>query len=71
MMPHMDGLETFKELRKNSKLADASIIFMTAKIQQQDIDYYRKLGAADVVAKPFDPIALVYTIQGLLEKSSV
>jgi CheY-like chemotaxis protein len=58
MMPGMDGIETFKRLRTIPKLADTPIIFMTAKAMKHETDRYRELGAVDVIAKPFDPIAL-------------
>jgi CheY-like chemotaxis protein len=58
MMPGMDGIETFKRLRAIPKLAATPIVFMTAKAMKHETDRYRALGAVDVIAKPFDPIAL-------------
>jgi two-component system OmpR family response regulator len=58
MMPGIDGTETFKRLRAIPKLAETPVIFMTAKAMKHEIDRYRALGAADVIAKPFDPLAL-------------
>jgi len=58
MMPGMDGIETYKRLRKIPKLADTPIVFMTAKAMKHETDRYRALGAADVIPKPFDPITL-------------
>ncbi len=58
MMPGMDGIETFGRLRAIPKLANVPIVFMTAKAMTHEIDRYRALGAADVIAKPFDPITL-------------
>jgi CheY-like chemotaxis protein len=58
MMPGMDGIETYKRLRAIPKLAATPIVFMTAKAMKHETDRYRALGAADVIAKPFDPIAL-------------
>ena len=39
------------------------VIFMTAKVQQAEIDGYRKLGAAGVIAKPFDPMTLAERVR--------
>ncbi len=58
MMPGMDGIETYKRLRAIPKLAETPVIFMTAKAMKHETDRYRALGAADVIPKPFDPIAL-------------
>lgn len=58
MMPEMDGPATLRALRQQPKLADVPVVFMTAKVQPQEISHYRALGAIDVIAKPFDPMTL-------------
>ena len=63
MMPEMDGPTTLAELRKITDFSDIPAIFMTAKIQVNEIEEYKALGAIDVIAKPFDPMTLAETIQ--------
>ncbi|OGO93863.1 MAG: hypothetical protein A3F41_01490 [Coxiella sp. RIFCSPHIGHO2_12_FULL_44_14] len=58
MMPVMDGITTFRALRKRPVLENTPIIFMTAKSQASEIAEYRKMGALDVITKPFDPTIL-------------
>ena len=58
MMPEMDGPTLFKELRKKPQFSKTPVIFLTAKSQTQEVDDYIKLGALDVIIKPFDPITL-------------
>lgn len=58
MMPEMDGPETLCELEKRQVLATCPVVFMTAKIQPAEIEEYKRMGAADVIEKPFDPMAL-------------
>jgi CheY-like chemotaxis protein len=58
MMPEMDGVETFKQLRSFPQLASTPIIFMTAKAMRHETACYHALGAAGVIAKPFDPLTL-------------
>lgn len=58
MMPGMDGIETMQALKKLRQLDDIPMVFMTAKIQQSEIDYYLAAGASAVVPKPFDPMTL-------------
>ncbi len=58
MLPGMDGPSTFAALRKDPLMEDTPVIFMTGKVQPSDIQYYRDLGALDVIAKPFDPMTL-------------
>lgn len=58
MMPGMDGVETFRALRSQEATACVPIIFMTAKVQPQEVASYKTLGALAVIAKPFDPLTL-------------
>jgi len=43
MMPGMDGPTTLHELRKYPKLAETPAIFMTAKVQPDEIEQYKAL----------------------------
>lgn len=67
MMPEMDGPETYRALRALPSMGDVPIIFMTAKVQAKEIEYFKSLGASDVIAKPFDPITLPDQIQAIWE----
>jgi CheY-like chemotaxis protein len=58
MMPHMDGPETLERLREKEELADVPVVFLSAKVQPTEVAHYTSLGARDVIAKPFDPMAL-------------
>ena len=58
MMPGMDGPATLRELRGIPATAGTPAIFMTAKIQPSEVSQYLDLGALDVIAKPFDPMAI-------------
>lgn len=69
MMPGMDGLATFARLREHPDTAQIPVIFMTAKVQASEVAHYRQLGALDVISKPFDPMTLSQTIQGIWERA--
>jgi two-component system, OmpR family, response regulator len=58
MMPGMDGGETLAALRAQPDIAAIPAIFMTAKVRPEEVGRMRAMGAADVIPKPFDPIAL-------------
>ncbi len=62
MLPGLDGPGVLLELRKKPSLACTPAVFMTAKIQPQDIARYRALGALDVIPKPFQPSELAGTL---------
>lgn len=70
MMPGMDGTTTFQELRKIHNLTGVPVIFMTAKVQRQEIESYIKLGARGVITKPVDPMTLPELIVETLNKAS-
>lgn len=66
MMPGMDGPTTFGKLRAQEATARTPIIFMTAKIQKQEVTRYLELGALGVIGKPFDPMTLPQEIRKLV-----
>lgn len=68
MMPGMGGPETLEELRKLNATASTPVIFMTAKVQPQEIEYYKSLGAVDVISKPFNPLTLAVEIKKIMSQ---
>jgi CheY-like chemotaxis protein len=58
MMPGMDGLSTLARLRDLPGGESVPIVFMTAKVRPAEVARYRRIGATDVIAKPFDPMTL-------------
>jgi CheY-like chemotaxis protein len=62
MMPGMDGPATLEALRQLPS-GGVPVVFMTARVQAHEIARYRKMGAVDVIAKPFDPMSLAETVQ--------
>lgn len=58
MMPGIDGPTTLKRLKETLDLTEIAVVFMTAKVQSTEIDYYKSIGACNVVIKPFDAMTL-------------
>lgn len=54
MMPGMDGFEVCKIIRKNKKLDNLPVLFLTAKVDRESIIAGFKMGAQDYITKPFD-----------------
>ncbi len=71
MMPGMDGPTTLSALKKLPELKNIPVIFMTAKVQPSEISSYKKLGALDVISKPFDPMKLADQIKTIWQEHSV
>ena len=67
MMPGMDGPGTLQALRALPGVGSVPVAFMTAKVQPQEVDQYRSLGALDVIAKPFDPMQLPARVRDIWE----
>jgi len=66
MMPVMDGPATLARLRDNSKTANIPVVFMTACAQASELELFRSLGIAGVIAKPFDPMTLVDSVRAFV-----
>lgn len=68
MMPGMDGPTTMQEMRRTPELKDTPVIFMTAKVMEAELQRFRDLGAADVIAKPFDPVTLADQVKDIWDR---
>ena len=69
MMPGMDGPTTLQHLREIPELAETPVVFVTAKVQQHEVEHFKALGAAHVIAKPFDPMSLATKMRDTWERS--
>jgi two-component system, OmpR family, response regulator len=67
-MPEMDGPMTLQELRKQPGFETIPVVFMTAKIQLNEVAQYKYMGAIDVISKPFDPMTLADTLRIIWKK---
>jgi len=65
MMPNMDGPSALAALRATPGCEAIPVVFMTAKVMQEEVDELWRLGASDVIAKPFDPVTLPSRLQEL------
>jgi CheY-like chemotaxis protein len=67
MMPELDGPTTMRRLREGSLPSSVPVVFLTAKLQPADRERLHELGAAGVIAKPFDPMSLSSELDRILE----
>lgn len=65
MMPGMDGPATLLQLRELPDFARLPVVFVTAKVQPNEIAHFKTIGAADVIAKPFDPMSLADQVRDI------
>lgn len=62
-MPEMDGFEVCSEIRKNIKMKNIPVIFLSAYTDRESILKGFELGGQDYVAKPFDSRELVVRVK--------
>jgi two-component system, sensor histidine kinase and response regulator len=66
-MPGMDGYDVCEKLKSDPHTADIPVIFLTAKVDQQDIITGFEKGAVDYVTKPFNATELIQRVFTHLE----
>lgn len=57
-MPELDGPTALKRLREDKRTAVIPAVFVTGCVRKQERERLKALGAAGVIAKPFDPLSL-------------
>ncbi|HEX3041284.1 MAG TPA: response regulator [Solirubrobacterales bacterium] len=67
MMPGLDGPSTMRALRAGPLATGVPFVFLTAKLQAVDRERLGRIGAAGVVAKPFDPMTLPEQLDRFLD----
>lgn len=67
MMPHMDGWQTCREIRKSSRVP---IIMLTARSDERDELQGFDLGVDEYISKPFSPKILVARVNAILRRAN-
>jgi len=67
-MPQMNGYEFYKVIQQINHLSHIPFVFLTAKVERDDIRFGMQLGVDDYITKPFDFNDLLKTINIRLAK---
>lgn len=67
-MPILDGYSVFNELSKTPETSVIPFIFLTAKVEMNDMKYGMQLGVDDYICKPFSSNDLINSIELRLKK---
>ena len=67
MMPDMDGYEVIQRLQADEATRDIPVIFVTARVNDEDEQRGLSLGAADYITKPLRPAILLARIRNHLK----
>lgn len=68
MMPHMDGIQLLREVRKVAAWIKIPFIFLTARSEKVDIQRGKQLGVDDYLTKPFDADDLLIAVESRLNR---
>ncbi|MEZ4670731.1 MAG: hybrid sensor histidine kinase/response regulator [Anaerolineae bacterium] len=68
MMPELDGYGVLNELRSDATTASIPFIFLTARVNRNDLRKGMELGADDYVTKPFSHTELLASVNTVLVK---
>lgn len=70
IMPGMDGYTVCREMRGDIKLSNVPILFLTAKIKDEDKITGFKAGADDYLSKPFNIDELILRVRAILRRAT-
>ncbi|MCC5021422.1 MAG: response regulator transcription factor [Candidatus Synoicihabitans palmerolidicus] len=70
MMPEINGIQICRMLRADPKLKQVPVIFLTAKVEENDRVQGLESGADDYVCKPFSTKELVLRVQNILRRTT-
>ena len=69
IMPGMDGYTVCREMRSDPRLAEVPILFLTAKIKDEDKIAGFNVGADDYLCKPFNIDELILRLRAILRRA--
>lgn len=71
VMPGMDGYQVCRQVRGDPLLAELPILFLTAKVKDEDKIEGFRAGADDYLIKPFNMDELQYRVKAILRRTAV
>ena len=71
MMPELDGYGVLHILGRNPDTAKIPFIFLTAKVEKEDIRKGMNMGADDYLTKPFSDVELLDAVEMRLKKAEI
>jgi DNA-binding response OmpR family regulator len=66
MMPHGDGFETCRRLKRDPRTKNTPVILLTARSSKSDRERGDEVGADGYITKPFSPAKVIEKVQALL-----
>ena len=69
LMPDMDGWEVYNKVKGISLLRNVPVAFLTSLDGEKEKLYASRLGAADLITKPYDSNELLKRIETIMAKA--
>lgn len=69
-MPKMNGYEACQIIKKTDATQHIPIVFLSAKVQDEDVTAGITVGAAEYIMKPFSPQELMQRIDEILNNAN-
>ena len=61
-MPKLNGADVCRLLKAHPHWKKTFLVLMSSRISDREIDMYRRIGADEILKKPFDPTAAVQLV---------
>ena len=71
VMPDINGIEVFKEIREDQRLKDIPVVFLTSENDKETEGLCLESGAADFISKPFVPEILRLRVERIIDSESI
>ena len=62
-MPKLNGADVCRLVKAHPHWKKTYLVLMSSRISDRELDMYRKLGADEILRKPFDPDAAVALVE--------
>jgi twitching motility two-component system response regulator PilG/twitching motility two-component system response regulator PilH len=65
-MPKLNGADVCRLVKAHPHWKKTHLVLMSSRISDREIDMYRRIGADEILKKPFDPAAVVAQVEKAL-----
>jgi twitching motility two-component system response regulator PilG/twitching motility two-component system response regulator PilH len=69
-MPKINGADVCRLVKAHPHWKKTYLVLMSARMSDKEVETYRKLGADDILRKPFDPAVAVAQIETALKSAA-
>ncbi len=69
-MPKINGADVCRLVKAHPHWKKTYLVLMSARMSDKEVETYRKLGADDILRKPFDPAVAVAQIENALKSAA-